>query len=498
MTNWNDWRAGVRKAAFAGVLPLLALGGCDSFLDPKPDDVLTPGNFYQTEADAIAAVNGVYEQTRWAHFLSYWYMSDIATDDIGASPNFGADGHRMSEYIFDASEGTLSGVWGDNYRVINRANAVLDRVPAITMQEALKTRILGEAHFLRALAYFELVRFWGDVPISEHEVTSLEGLEWSRSPAAEVYALIESDLDAAIAGLPETYGATDDNSGRATAMAARALKAKVHLQQREWNEAAQLAGQVINSNRFTLLANWKDNFSIATEIRNSESIFELNYDGVTTVGQGSVHTLFSMPAGYPGGDSYGLMYVMPSLTARFAATDERGENGTYMHSPHYDTYRDSLITFTVPAQNAFNKYLDEGNTRNETTRSWQAQDNNWIVLRYADVLLTYAEAVSQGGGATAGTAESRLNQVRTRAGIAPVSGLAGAAFTDSLRLERRREFVFEGQRWFDLQRYNTLDAAMRAKQAELGKTPTGVPGPFFPIPQGEIDINPNLTQNPGY
>jgi hypothetical protein len=133
-----------------------------------------------------------------------------------------------------------------------------------------------------------------------------------------------------------------------------------------------------------------------------------------------------------------------------------------------------------------------------------AQSNDWIVLRYADVLLMYAEAVNEGGTPTAGTAEAALNLVRTRAGILPVSGLSQAAFRDSVWLDRRREFVFEGQRWFDLSRWGILDQAIRAKTAEVkaiapGETDVhGVPSNLFPIPQSERDINPNLTQNPGW
>ena len=154
---------------------------------------------------------------------------------------------------------------------------------------------------------------------------------------------------------------------------------------------------------------------------------------------------------------------------------------------------------------AFNKYPDETDFQNMHTRAWVAQANDWIVLRYADVLLMYAEAVNEGGAPVAAmTAEQALNAVRTRAGIGAVSGLSTAAFRDSVRLERRREFVFEGQRWFDLSRWGILDAAIRAKTAELatispGETDQhGVPSNLLPLPQSELNINQNLTQNPGW
>lgn len=491
-----------RLATLAALVTLGgAATGCDSFLDPHPTDVLTPENFYRTSADAVAAVNGVYEQVKWTYWLGFWYVSDVATDDIVASANFGSDGHRMSNYVFDALEWPLGGVWGDSYRTINRTNAVLDRVPAIAMDSTLRRRLLGEGHFFRALAYFNLVRLFGDVPLLDHEVTSLAGLNVARTPAADVYALIESDLQGAIAALPASYSGAD--IGRATKGAAQALLAKVHLTRGDWTAAAQTAGAIITSGRYALVADWHDNFRIATEITNSESIYEVNYDGTVDPGAGSVQTLFSLPSGYPGGDAYGLMYVPPSLVALFDTADVRGEGGTLMTSPFVNAAGDT-VTWAMPPGPAFAKYLDQTSAQNTGARAWVAQSNDWIVLRYADVLLMYAEAVNEGGAATAGSAQSALNLVRGRAGLAPVSGLSTAAFRDSVRLERRREFVFEGQRWFDLARWGTLNDAIVAKTTELqtlapGETTVhGVPGTLMPIPQSERDLNRQLTQNPGW
>jgi hypothetical protein len=498
----------MRRTNGLSVLGLLAVLGfatsCHDFLDQTPSDVLTPENFYKTSADAVAGVNAMYEAVKWSYWLGFWYASDIATDDIIAAPRFGSDGHRMSDYIFNASEGTISGIWGGFYWTINRANTVLDRVPPIEMDPALRTRLLGEAHWVRALCYFNLVRWFGDVPLLEHEVKSLEGLKPPRTPAADVYALIVSDLQAAIAALPPSY--SGDDIGRVTSVAAQALLAKVHLTQKDWTKAAQLAGQVINSGRDSLLPNYKDIFKISTEITNKESIFEVNYDGVLDPGAGSVHTLFSLPSNFPGGDAYGLMTVAPSLKALFSPGDKRGQNATFIDTGFVDALGDTVRWADPPANYGptFLKYLDQTDFQNMHTRAWVAQSNNWIVLRYADVLLMYAEAVNEGGTPTAGTAEAALNLVRTRAGIPTVSGLSQAALRDSIWLDRRREFVFEGQRWFDLSRWGTLDAAIRAKTTELqtiapGETTVhGVPSNLFPIPQSERDINPNLTQNPGW
>jgi hypothetical protein len=174
-----------------------------------------------------------------------------------------------------------------------------------------------------------------------------------------------------------------------------------------------------------------------------------------------------------------------------------------MTSPYTDAMG-RTATWGVPNGAAFHKWLDETNTKDMTARSWQQQPNNWIIQRYADVLLIYAEAVNAGGTATAGSAEAALNLVRSRAGIPTVTGLPGAALSDSIRTERRREFAFEGQRWFDLSRWGVLDATIRAKTTYMqtlqpGETTVhGVKSNLFPIPNGQINNNNLLTQNPGW
>jgi hypothetical protein len=450
----------------------------------------------------VSAVNSVYSQTVWVYFY-YFYESDMASDDALASPNFGTDGHQLASYTFDPTLWSIDNVWTNAYITINRANIVLDRVPPIVMDTVQRNRVLGEAHYLRALMNFELVRLFGDVPLIQHEAKSVADAQVARSPAAQVYASIISDLQSAAATLPASYSGSD--LGRATSGAALSLLAKVYLNQKDYNNAAKYAGQVITSGRYSLNANWLDNFKISREFISPESIFEINYGAPEqTAGVvGSIFTLFTLPSGFKGGDAYGLIQVNPQLMALYAAGDQRGAGATYMTSPYTDAMG-RTSTWGVPNGAAFHKWLDETNTKDMTARSWQQQPNNWIIQRYADVLLIYAEAVNAGGTATAGSADAALNQVRSRAGIPTVTGLSAAALSDSIRVERRRELAFEGQRWFDLSRWGVLDATIRAKTAQMqalqpGETTVhGVTSSLYPIPNGQINNNNLLTQNPGW
>jgi starch-binding outer membrane protein, SusD/RagB family len=198
----------------------------------------------------------------------------------------------------------------------------------------------------------------------------------------------------------------------------------------------------------------------------------------------------------------------------FSATDVRGNHGSFMISPYADAYHaPTLVTWSVPSLNssggagaAFDKYLDETNTQNETARSWEQQGNGWPILRYADVLLMYAEAVNNGGTPTSISAAQALNMVRQRGdpNASTVAGLGSAAFFDTLQVERRKEFIYEGSRWFDLSRWGLLDSAITVKTGQINTlypnetTPHGTVSNLFPIPLTEIQVNPKLTQNPGY
>jgi hypothetical protein len=498
------------------LLPVLgcALGAaivgtsCSKFLEPQPTDVLTPDNFYKSGADAVSAVNAVYAQMPYT-YLYFFYLGDISGDDIMADAGFGSDGHQLADYTFDKTLWTIDYVWSNEYITINRANIVLDRVPGIQMDPTLKARVLGEAKFLRALSYFTLVSMFGDVPLVTTEITNAKLGVVPRTPKAQIYALIESDLQSASASLP----ATEADAGRATSGAALALLGKVYLYLGDWNNAAKYEGQVISAGNYHLNAHYYDNFKVATQNTNPENVFSVDYGSPETVTGyiGQVALLFGLPNGFPGGDAYSLELVLPSLVNSYSPTDTRGRGATFITSPDtvvsaFDTT--VIVKWNSPPGAALHKPLDQSDHQNMTARSWEQQPNYQPIIRYSDVLLMYAEAVAQGGTATAGSAASALDQVRHRADTAlttSTGSLSGAAFIDTVRVERRKEFVYEGIRWFDLARWGILDQALRAKQAEIltiypGEFGAvhGVPSSLYPIPQTEINSDPLLTQNAGW
>jgi hypothetical protein len=480
---------------------------CNKFLDPSPTDVLTPDNFYKSSSDAVSAVNAAYAQMPYT-YLYYFYIGDISGDDLMADAGFGSDGHQLADYTFDKTLWTLDNQWSNAYITINRCNIVIQLVPGIQMDPTLRARVIGEAKFIRALSYFMLVSMFGDVPLVTTQITNAKNAQLGRTPKAQVYALIESDLQAAAASLPASYSGAD--IGRATSGAATALLAKVYLYLGDWNNAAKYAGQVINSKAYSLNKVYNDNFSISKQNSNPENIFSVNFGSPETVTGvvGSISLLFGLPSGFPGGDAYGLEFVLPSVVNSFSATDQRGNGASFMTSPYtikHGPDSGTTVQWIAPPGAALHKPLDETDPQNMEHRSWEQQPNYQPILRYADVLLIYAEAVANGGTQTAMSAATALDLVRLR-GDSLASPSAGSAdFMDTLRVERRKEFIYEGQRWFDLARWGILDQALRAKQAEIltiypneFKAVHGVTSTIYPIPQTEINSDPALTQNAGW
>ena len=471
---------------------------CEKKLDLAPVTNPTVNSFYKTPEDAAAAVTGVYS-----------ILEDIYTHEVIVTPNLvcaddaipflqgNADRRAIWSYNFVSSNSFVNNPWALSYQGIQRANVVISRIPAIAMDENIKKRYMAEVKFLRAVMYFNLVRFYGGVPIVKNETTSLEGVEIARNTKDEVYAFIEADLREAETALPIKYTGTD--IGRATQGAAKGLLAKVYLTQAGnesaspgWAKAAAKAKEVMEMGVYDLWENYADVYDIKNKA-GKESLFEVLY--LTDV-NGNWHTTYWAPRGDPRVPSNGFGTVRPTrnLYDLYAATDKR-KAVTFLTS-YVNPSTGTTVSLSIDDPNpavaiSFWKLADL------TSKIGGGGGKSFPYLRFPDVLLIYAEAVNEVSGPAA-EAYAALNRVRARAGLNPLNNLTKAQFKDAVLLERRLEFALEGNRWFDLVRTGRLLDAVKG-ETSFGRNPLiQSHHVLFPIPQREMGANPSLVQNAGY
>lgn len=468
----------------------LALVSCTKELEQEPH-VIYYDNYYKTADDALTAVNAAYDVLGSVSQYSsnLWLVQDVASDDCNArvtlnDPNL----HEFNSYAIKTTNSYLSHIWQGSYLCISRANIVLDRVPLISMDTALKARILGEARFLRALNYFNLVRLFGDVPLVTAPISpnlTPEETYPFRAPLNTVYNQIREDLLKAAASLPAKYTSPNDK-GRATRGAALGTLAKVHLTTGDWAEAAATAKQVMDLNVYSLYPDYASNFKEANK-NGVESVFEVQFYKKVPA-ECSQMVISGLPS-IPGLFNAGVEIMLPTqdLLNSFDSNDYR-KPVTFFD--HYWSY-----TFEPHIW----KYWDQVAYKPAAT---SASGADFFVMRYSEILLIYAEALSEANGGPTAEAYDAVNLVRARArngnssALPDLSGLSKDDFRKAVLNERRHEFVNEGHRWFDLVRTGTLaESVKRAKGDQANPMPWNY---LFPIPQRERDNNPNLTQNPGY
>jgi hypothetical protein len=476
------------------LVSIVTLPSCEKFLSVDPPYAQDAENFFQTEEDFERALVGAYDLLQGS-FVSFW-IGEIASDNAiagGESVNDSKGLHDIDNMTHGGVNVELRNVFRWNYTGITRANYILENQDNIDFPA--KAHILAEAKFLRAYYYFELVKFFGDVPlIVDKRIGIEEARTIPRSPKAEVYAQIEADLLAAAAVLNPTAA----QKGRATRGAAKALLGKVYLYQNKFTEAAAILEEVIASGQYSLYQDYSQLFSVAAE-GNPETIFDIEYSGLEGGSYGCLICLEGNAAvGFQGIRQYsgpvygdGNSYNLPTaeLYAAFAPIDPR-RAATVLDIEAFiaDQPNPATITYAIGAGGHTgyynNKYIKRqgeiGLPDNDLT-----SPVNYRVLRYADVLLMAAEANYQIGNASRAT--QLVNQIRQRAGIpgASVNNI------EKVYLERRLELSGEGHRFFDLVR--TGQAAQYIPGFVVGKHE------LFPIPQVEIDLaGGNWSQNPGY
>ena len=461
------------------------------FLDLSPISSVTTDNFYLNANDIKNAVNGVYAslQLPGIHINNYIF-GDIRSDDTQpVASGSVTDQDEFDRFYIRTTNPFILARWNDSYRGISRCNAVLDRIGDIDMDAALKSRTIAEVKFIRALLYFHLVRSFGDVPLVLTEIKDPDaGYEYGRNTKAEVYTQIEKDLTEATATLPVSYTGAD--LGRASQGAAKSLLGKVLLTQKKYSEAATKLKEVISSTVYDLLPNYADIFR-ANNKNNKESIFEVQFKS-GGVGEGNPWPNSFAPENSGnaviafGGD--GNNQPTPDMVNAYEPNDKR--KAISLASSYVNS---SGVTIQY---NFVKKYHDVPATKNDN-------GNNIPVLRYADVLLMYAECLNETAYQPAGEAMTYLNQVRTRAGLPAKTATDlpnQQAFRLAIEQERRVELAFEGHRWFDLVRTDRAIPVLNSKSVQLRLVRQLTANDMlFPIPQSQIDINKTkISQNPGY
>lgn len=484
-------------SAIPFILLLFVLSNCkEEFLEKTSPGSLAADNFFKTAEHAVWGTNAVYEHLRdWqVHVFSFIGMTDIVSDDAdkGSTVNDASFLKEIDDFTFDASNVGPGTVWGGYYRGIYRANVAIQNIPLIDMDETLKARLIGECKFLRAYFYFNLVRWFGDIPLITKPLSGDE-FEQVRMPVNDVYALIKQDLNDAIAALPLKSKYPSLELGRATKGAAQGLLAKVHLTLNEFQAAETLLLEVINSGEYALMADYKQIFTPAGE-NAEESLFEVQ---AAAFDQNIAGSQYNEVQGVRGTPNLGWGFNRPSddLVSSYEIGDPRRE-----------------ATILYPGEvlpDGSDVVQDNPNIVNEryNQKAWVPEHDggngngpgNIRLLRYADVLLMAAEVLNENDKPQ--QALEYLNAIRTRArgnrnGVLPnVTTTDKNVLRNRVWQERRVELALEQQRWFDLLRTNRAASAMQ----KVGKNFISGKHELFPIPQTEVDLSAgSITQNPGY
>lgn len=483
----------------ASLVALLLMSCSDDFLDRQPLDTINTENYPTTAEELVTVVNGAYQPLQWPKLynLRMW-STDIMAGNSIVGAGGGSDGietQDMANFVTNTDNAGVLDLWRGPWPGILMSNIVLDAAPQMDIDEDIRNRSMGEAHFLRAHYYFILARFFGDVPLITEPQSSDSDLFPPRDPVAQVYELIISDLNAAAELLPPKSSYGSENKGRASKGAAYGMLAKVHLTLGNYQKVVEYATQVENLG-YDLNENYADNFSITNE-NSIESLFEVQYasnggyDFWSNENQASWASPFMGPRGanfVAGG--FGWNQPTQEFVEAYEEGDERKDATVlYEGGPEFDGKEyESRFSFTGYNTRKFLVPISQ-------VSAYDNSPLNFPILRYADVLLMKAEALNELGQTA--LAEDYLNMVRNRAGLDDIEGLSQADFRNAVLHERRMELAFEGQRWFDLIRVNNGEYGLNFLRS-IGRNNASQKHLLFPIPQIELDRNPNLVQNPGY
>jgi effector-binding domain-containing protein len=481
----------------------LALFSCEGFMDKTPLDKVSEASFYQTDGDFIRATNAIYSTQQ-----SYWRF----TLDGSVTPNGYGNGDWRDANI-DAYSGVISSVWNENYNTIAYANIVLEEIEGKDITDDVRKRCIGEATFLRAFAYFELAMYFGDVPLITELPKTVSEYHVEKNDQEEIFAQVLSDLNTAEQNLPSvtTYRGTDD-IGRVSLEAAKMLKVRYYMWHHEYENAANKAYEIIETNNYQILDDYHEQFWLGGD-NTDESLFEVQYQ--VGIGEGTRFNNYLAPAGsgYTWRGGYGPLEVSASLVNEFEVnaniTPDPGSTDPYQ------TYDPRLRWTALYQGTPYSPEMFEGieyqgawaqNTSYSTVKYILGKNGtdvndspkNMILMRYADLLLMHAEAQNEMGDQ--GTAAQFVNMVRQRPNVnlPPLSAtLSQSEMREAIKHERRVELGMEGVYYFDLLRWGDYLNAMDEEYPGVGWN-SASKYLLWPIPQTELDKNPNLVQNPDY
>ncbi|HEX8018676.1 RagB/SusD family nutrient uptake outer membrane protein [Mucilaginibacter sp.] len=493
------------------LLICLLFGACKKqFLDKTPISQLSAVDFYKSQSDFDQAVVGIYVPLRPLYGVGLadygaWSMGEMRSDNTCFIFNFAnrgyADREGVETFLDDVNGGGASNKYDNDYIIIGRANQVLAQIDNVGLTGTAKDNDKGQALFLRAFAYFDLVQYFGDVPMVLAPPTTYDQTQVGRTAVADVYKQIIADATAAAALLPLPANQT---KGHVAKGAAYTLLGNVNIVLKQW-AAAETA--LKNVSGYSLLPDYASVFDPNNK-NNAESIFEIQYWDDPAAGQASNFAYNFLPiladpgviSGFPSGSSNtyaGWNTPTPDLIAAYEAGDKRLNasigfytGGIYVNIPY------------------IKKYVHGAKIAPNT-------NDDFPVYRYAETLLLLAEALNEQG--KSGEALTALNQVHAnvRTGLTPIAAADQATLRNAILHERQIELAFENKRWLDLVRTGTAAAVMNAQGAKIKANPKAYYYPtgispvqasynvttsrlLFPIPAREVQINPKLTQNPGY
>lgn len=462
----------MKKILVLASLATLLMTSCgDSFFDLEPASSVTIDKVYKNASDYNVAVIGCYAKLQ-SQVNFYTECCEYRSDNLSlGAPTAGTqDRYDIDHFTEKPSNGILSSYWANFNNNVYRCNLLLDQIDGANFAENLKKQYKGEAMFIRALNYFNMYRIWGGVPATKHVVSAAEALKVARYSDEQMFDLIAGDLKEIVDNnyLPETYSSAD--MGRATSGAAKALLGKVYLTFHKWTEAKDILSQLIG--KYQLVSPIAQVFNVDNK-NNNEIIFAVHFNKEIE------------------GEGHSYWYNLTN------ASDDTNQTSSLLNTFPTGDARKDLITYVQVEKNVrlMNKFYD---TKSPT---FKTVGNDQILLRYADVLLMYAEALNeiQYDASEGSLALKYLNAVRQRAGISNLTAKqlpTQEKFRKGILVERQREFPYEGQRWFDLVRMGFAKSVMAENGVEIKDYQL-----LFPIPQQEIEKVGDksiLWQNPGY